>query len=56
MGGLRDRVEPFVVSGPGGVAIRTRFKQLTPGDEEVLCLVGAHLGGLASKDLKARCR
>ncbi|UUU22746.1 IS200/IS605 family accessory protein TnpB-related protein [Streptomyces sp. DSM 40750] len=48
--------EPFVASGPSGVAIRTRLKQLTAGDEEVLRLVGAHLGGLASKDLRARCR
>ncbi|MFJ9010742.1 IS200/IS605 family accessory protein TnpB-related protein [Streptomyces canus] len=47
---------PFVVSGPGGVAIRTRLKQLTPDDETVLRLVGAHLGTLASQDLKARCR
>ncbi|WP_369035766.1 IS200/IS605 family accessory protein TnpB-related protein [Streptomyces adonidis] len=47
---------PFVASGPGGVAVRTRLKQLTPGDEKVLRLVGAHLGSLASKDLKARCR
>ncbi|MFD3622912.1 IS200/IS605 family accessory protein TnpB-related protein, partial [Streptomyces sp. NPDC058676] len=27
-----------------------------PGDERVLRLVGAHLGSLASKDLKVRCR
>ncbi|MEH0418834.1 transposase [Streptomyces sp. B21-083] len=47
---------PFVASGPSGVAIRTRLKQLTPGDEKVLRLVGAHLGSLASRDLKARCR
>lgn len=44
MGGLR------------GVAVRTRFKHLTPGDEEVLRLVGAYLGSLASMDLKTRCR
>ncbi|MFC4472742.1 IS200/IS605 family accessory protein TnpB-related protein [Streptomyces xiangluensis] len=55
MGGLRDVVEPFVASGPAGVAIRTRIKQLTPEDEKVLRLVGAHLGALASKDLRARC-
>ncbi|MFJ1735085.1 IS200/IS605 family accessory protein TnpB-related protein [Streptomyces sp. NPDC088254] len=29
---------------------------MTPADEEVLRLVGAHLGSLASRDLKARCR
>ncbi|MFE3856239.1 IS200/IS605 family accessory protein TnpB-related protein [Streptomyces griseorubiginosus] len=47
---------PFVASGPSGVAIRTRLKHPTPGDEKVLRLVGAHLGALASQDLKARCR
>ncbi|WP_409474166.1 IS200/IS605 family accessory protein TnpB-related protein [Streptomyces sp. HC307] len=55
MGELRNVVEPFVASGPTGVAIRTRIKQLTSEDEQVLRLVGAHLGALASKDLKARC-
>ncbi|MBZ9645601.1 IS200/IS605 family accessory protein TnpB-related protein, partial [Streptomyces sp. PSKA30] len=34
---------------------RTRLKGLTAGDEKVLCLVGDHLGSLASRDLKARC-
>ena len=56
VGELRILAVPFVASGPSGVAIRTRLKQLTAGDEEVLRLVGAHLGSLASKDLKARCR
>jgi IS605 OrfB family transposase len=46
---------PFIVLGPSGVAIRDRLKGLTPQDEEVLCLVGAHLGSLASKDLKRCC-
>jgi len=55
VGGLREMAAPFVVTGPSGVAVRTRFKGLTPGDEEVLRLVGAHLGSLASRDLKARC-
>ncbi|MDX2545136.1 transposase, partial [Streptomyces sp. WI04-05B] len=56
MGELRTVAAPFVVSGPSGVAIRTRLKHLTTDDEKVLRLVGAHLGSLASKDLKARCR
>ncbi|GAB2775305.1 IS200/IS605 family element transposase accessory protein TnpB [Streptomyces chlorus] len=47
---------PFVVPGPSGVAVRTRLRQLTDADEEVLRRVGAHLGTLASRDLKARCR
>ncbi|MCX4454437.1 transposase [Streptomyces sp. NBC_01728] len=46
---------PFVAPGPSGVAVRGRLKQLTAGDVRVLRLVGAHLGALASRDLKARC-
>ncbi|MBD9726634.1 transposase [Streptomyces caniscabiei] len=56
MGELRSIAEPFVASGPSGVAVRTRLMQLTPGDEKVLRLVGGHLGSLASKEVKARCR
>jgi IS605 OrfB family transposase len=56
VGELRSIAAPFVASGPSGVAVRTRLKHLPPGDEKVLRLVGAHLGSLASKDLKTRCR
>ncbi|MBT2448272.1 transposase [Streptomyces sp. ISL-43] len=56
MGGVRVLSAPFVALGPAGVAVRTRLKGLTGGDEEVLVLVGAHLGSLASKDLAVRCR
>ncbi|WP_406196549.1 transposase [Streptomyces europaeiscabiei] len=56
MGGLRSVAPSFVASGPGGVAVRTRLKHVTPGDEQVLRLVGAYLGSLVSKDLKTRCR
>jgi len=55
VGELRSIAAPFVASGPSGVAVRTRLKDMVPGDEKVLRLVGAHLGSLASKDLKARC-
>ncbi|WP_189783998.1 transposase [Streptomyces capitiformicae] len=55
MGGLRELAASFVVPGPSGVAIRTRLKHLTAGDEKVLRLVGDLLGTLASRDLKARC-
>ncbi|MCZ4607458.1 transposase [Streptomyces sp. Lzd4kr] len=55
MADLRPVAAPFVALGPSGVAVRTRLKDLTPEDETVLRLVGAHLGSLASKDLKARC-
>ncbi|MEU2602277.1 IS200/IS605 family accessory protein TnpB-related protein, partial [Streptomyces hirsutus] len=54
-GGLRELAAPFVAPGPSGVAIRTRLKRLTAADEEVLRRVGAHLGTLACRDLKARC-
>ncbi|MGP8299751.1 IS200/IS605 family accessory protein TnpB-related protein [Streptomyces inhibens] len=47
---------PFVALGPSGVAIRDRLKRLTVRDEEVLRAVGEFQGGLASRDLKARCR
>ncbi|WP_063736126.1 IS200/IS605 family element transposase accessory protein TnpB [Streptomyces sp. RTd22] len=55
MGVLRELSAPFIVPGPSGVAIRTRLKGLTVGEAEVLRLVGAHLGALASRDLKRRC-
>lgn len=52
---LRPIAASFVALGPSGVAVRDRLKRLTPEDEEVLRLVGEHLGSLASKDLKAHC-
>ncbi|WP_345482581.1 hypothetical protein, partial [Actinopolymorpha pittospori] len=52
---LRTIDAAFVAPGPSGVAIRDRLKHLTAEDEEVLRLVGEHLGALASGDLKARC-
>ena len=55
MGGLREMAAPFVALGPSGVAVRDRLKHLTAQDENVLRLVGDHLGTLASRDLKARC-
>ena len=53
---LRVIDAPFVALGPSGVAVRDRLKHLTAGDEQVLRLVGEHLGRLASGDLAARCR
>ncbi|MFE9653131.1 hypothetical protein [Micromonospora sp. NPDC006431] len=55
MGDLRSIEQPFVVSGPSGVAVSDRLKGLTSQDEKVLRLVGSHLGSLASEDLKTRC-
>ncbi|MFE5709787.1 IS200/IS605 family accessory protein TnpB-related protein [Streptomyces sp. NPDC056501] len=46
---------PFVALGPSGVAVRDRLKNLTSEDDEVLRVVGEHLGRLASRDLAARC-
>ncbi|MEU5524533.1 IS200/IS605 family accessory protein TnpB-related protein [Streptomyces sp. NPDC047860] len=56
MARLREVAAPFVVPAPSGVAVRTRLGQLTGADEEVLRRVGAHLGALAGRDLRARCR
>ncbi|WP_030840062.1 IS200/IS605 family element transposase accessory protein TnpB [Streptomyces sp. NRRL F-4474] len=53
---LREIAPSFVALGPAGVAIRDRLGRLTAEDEDVLRLVGAHMGSLASKDLVARCR
>ncbi|MEV6263619.1 IS200/IS605 family accessory protein TnpB-related protein [Streptomyces sp. NPDC051784] len=55
MVGVRELAASFVVPGPSGVAVRDRLKHLTPRDEEVLRVVGAHQGALASRDLRARC-
>ncbi|MGI5291886.1 IS200/IS605 family accessory protein TnpB-related protein [Nonomuraea polychroma] len=55
MAELRTFEAPFVAPGPCGVAVRDRLKNLTAADEQVLRLVGAHLGALASGDLKRRC-
>ncbi|MER5183730.1 IS200/IS605 family accessory protein TnpB-related protein [Streptomyces sp. NPDC002896] len=48
---LRPVRDPFVVQEATGVAIRDRLKDLTPQDEKVLRLMGAHLGSLAAADL-----
>ncbi|MFD0856778.1 IS200/IS605 family accessory protein TnpB-related protein, partial [Actinomadura adrarensis] len=53
---LREIARPFVADGPSGVSIRGRLKGLTPEDEQVLRLVGAHMGLLASADLARRCQ
>jgi IS605 OrfB family transposase len=53
---LRSIEPSYVAPGPTGVAVRDRLKHLTPQDEQVLCVVGAHLGSLASRDLATRCR
>jgi hypothetical protein len=52
---LRVIAPSFVADGASGVSIRTRLKGMTDCDEQVLRLVGAHLGSLASRDLKIRC-
>lgn len=55
MQSIRPISAPFVAAGPSGVAVRARLKGLTADDEWVLGEVGAHLGSLAGRDLKARC-
>ncbi|NEC08976.1 transposase [Streptomyces sp. SID7909] len=55
VGAVREVAASFVVPGPSGVAVRDRLKCLTEQDERVLRAVGAYQGGMASRDLKARC-
>lgn len=52
---MRSIREAFVVAPPTGARIRTRLRP-TEDDEDVLRIVGAHLGRLASADLAVRCR
>jgi hypothetical protein len=53
-GSLHSVAAPFVAAAPGGARVRARLR-LSPEDEAVLQVVGAHLGSLAGKDLAARC-
>ncbi len=52
---VADPRRPVPGPAPTGVSVRDRLKGLTPRDETVLRVVGAHLGSLASTDLAARC-
>jgi hypothetical protein len=52
---MRAIAAPFVVAAPVGARVRTRLR-VDAADEQVLYVVGAHLGGLAGSDLAARCR
>lgn len=54
MSGLRAIAAPFVADPATGVSIRTRLKELTDTDVQVLRSVGAHLGQLAAADLAER--
>jgi IS605 OrfB family transposase len=54
--GLRAIAHPFVASPAMGMCIRDRIKGLTGVDEQVLRLVGRHLGCLAGQDLAERVR
>ena len=51
---LRPIADPFVVAAPAGARVRTRL-HLSPQDAVVLWQVGQYLGGLAGRDLAARC-
>ena len=52
--GLRRIAGPFVAAAPAGARVRTRLR-VSPHDEAVLWVAGAHLGSLAGRDLAARC-
>lgn len=51
---LREIAAPFVVAAPKGTGARTRLR-LSEHDDEVLRAAGVFLGGLAGRDLAARC-
>ena len=53
---LRAIARPFVASPATGMCVRDRLKGLTVVDEQVLRLVGGHLGRLAGRDLVERVR
>jgi IS605 OrfB family transposase len=53
---LRVITRPFVAPSATGVSVRDRIKGLTGADEQVLRLVGGHLGRLAARDLADRVR
>ncbi|MFD7263577.1 hypothetical protein [Streptomyces sp. NPDC059874] len=51
----RTPAAPFTVAAPGGARIRDRLR-LSTRDEEVLRVVGGHLGRHARADLAERVR
>ena len=52
---LRKLAAPFVAAPPGGARVRTRL-MVGDTDDEVLQILGAHLGHLASVDLARRVK
>jgi hypothetical protein len=52
---MRPLAVPFVVAPPSGARVRTRLR-LSGADEQVLRVVGEHLGRLADADVAVRCR
>ena len=52
---LRKLAAPFVAAPPGGARVRTRL-MVGDTDDEVLQVLGAHLGHLASVDLARRVK
>jgi len=52
---LRSIALPFVVVHPAAARVRTRLR-VEAADEDVLRVVGRHLGSLAGEDLAQRCR
>lgn len=54
-GKLRPIAAPFVVAAPAGTRVRARLR-VSAEDAAVLRAAGSHLGSLAGRDLRARCR
>jgi hypothetical protein len=54
-GKLRPIAAPFVAAAPSGTRVRARLR-VSAEDAAVLRAAGLHLGSLAGRDLRARCR
>jgi len=54
-GKLRPIAAPFVAAAPAGTRVRARLR-VSAEDAAVLRAAGSHLGSLAGRDLRTRCR
>jgi len=54
-GKLRPIAAPFVAAAPAGTRVRARLR-VSAEDAAVLRAAGSHLGSLAGRDPRTRCR